>query len=320
MIFKIYTLISYHYNKFKFILFILMIYLILILLFNIIINQRPEDYEQEYLNKIKNKLDGAMLTTTDMKFINGMIRKYKPKKILEVGVASGGSSAIILNAIQNIENSHLYSIDKLTNAYLNEEKETGWIVKEKFSNLMNKWTLYTGGITSNFIEKIGGDIDFVFLDTLHRAPGEWLDIIQIMPFLKKTNAIVMLHDLKFHLYMKGAFYSSNDHLFTYLKGEKIMPKVPNVIANIGAVLLDNDQEKHYFDYFFALISTWNYIPNIKEWKFIRNFISKYYSKELIQIYDSSYEMNKAHKKFLKRKEKKKSGKNRKKKLKKKSDL
>ena len=143
-----------------------MIYLIFILYFNIVINQRAEDYEQEYINKIKNKLDGSLLSTLDMKFINGMIRKYKPKKILEVGVASGGSSAIILNAIQNIENSHLYSIDKLINAFNEKNKEVGWIVKEKFRNLMNKWTLYTGGITSNFIEKIGGDIDLVFIDTV----------------------------------------------------------------------------------------------------------------------------------------------------------
>ena len=294
-----------------------MIYLILVLFFNIIINQRPEDYEQEYLNKIKNKLDGALLSTIDMKFINGMIRKYKPKKILEVGVASGGSSAIILNAIQNIENSHLYSIDKMIKAYNRRNKGIGWIVKDNFKNLMKKWTLYTGGITSNFIEKIGGDIDLVFIDTVHRAPGEWLDIIQIMPFLKKTNAIVMLHDIRFQFSYRKVFYSSNDHLFTYLKGEKIMPKVPDVIPNIGAVLLDNDQEKHYFDYFFALTSTWSYIPDIKEWNFIRNFISKYYSKELIEIYDSSYKMNKNYKEFLKGKKKKKS---RKKKLKKKSDL
>ena len=76
-----------------------MIYLFLILVFNIIINQRPENFEQEYLNKIKKKLNGAILSKIDMQFIIGMIRKYKPKKILEVGVASGGSSAIILNAI-----------------------------------------------------------------------------------------------------------------------------------------------------------------------------------------------------------------------------
>ena len=300
-----------------------MTYLILILFFNIVINQRPEDYEQEYLDKIKNKLSGALLSSIDKKFINGMIRKYKPKKILEVGVASGGSSAIILNAIQNIENSHLYSIDKLINAYNRRDKETGWIVKEKFSNLMKKWTLYTGGITSNFIEKIGGDIDLVFLDTVHEAPGEWLDIIQIMPFLKKTNSIVILHDIRFQFAKsKIVVYSTNDHLFTYLKGEKIIPKVPYVIPNIGAVLLDSDQEKHYFDFFFALTSTWQYIPDIKEWNFIRNFVSKYYSKELVEIYDSSYKMNQNYKKLLKRKNKKKSGKNRggKKKLKKKYDL
>ena len=298
-----------------------MIYLIFILYFNIVINQRPEDYEQEYLNKIKNKLDGALLSTIDMKFINGMIRKYKPKKILEVGVAGGGSSAIILNAIQNIENSHLYSIDKLIRCFRRRNKETGWIVKEKFSNLMNKWTLYTGGITANFIEKIGGDIDFVFLDTFHEAPSEWLDLIQILPFLKKKNAIVMLHDIRFQFYELKFFYSTNDHLFTYLKGEKIMPRVPEVIPNIGAVFLDNDQEKHYFDYFFALTSRWSYIPDINEWNFIRNFVSKYYSKELLEIYDRSYQMNKKYKDYLERKKKKKSGKkNRKKKLKKKSDL
>ena len=163
-----------------------MTYLILILFFNIVINQRPEDYEQEYLNKLQNKLSGAYLEKIDIRFINGMIRKYKPKKILEVGVANGGSSAVILNAIENIENSHLYSIDKLINAY-NRTEETGWIVKEKFRNLLNKWTLYTGGITANFIEKIGGDIDFVFIDTLHYAPGEWLDILQILPLKNIKN-------------------------------------------------------------------------------------------------------------------------------------
>ena len=34
-------------------------------------------------------------------FINGVIRKYKPKKCLEIGVAAGGSAIIILNALKN---------------------------------------------------------------------------------------------------------------------------------------------------------------------------------------------------------------------------
>ena len=137
---------------------------------------------------------------------------------------------------------------------------------------------------------------------------------------EKKNAIVMLHDIRYQFMVKKVFYSSNDHLFTYLKGEKIMPKVPYVIPNIGAVLLDNNQEKYYFDYFFALTSTWYAIPDIEEWNFIRNFLSKYYSKELIEIYDSSYKMNKNYKKFLKQKKKAGKKRGRKKKVKKNYDF
>ena len=35
-------------------------------------------------------------------FLNGIVRKFKPKKILEIGVAEGGSSIVILNAIKTI--------------------------------------------------------------------------------------------------------------------------------------------------------------------------------------------------------------------------
>ena len=40
-------------------------------------------------------------------FLNRVIRKYKPKKIVEIGVSIGGSSIIILNAIIDIKISHL---------------------------------------------------------------------------------------------------------------------------------------------------------------------------------------------------------------------
>ena len=44
-------------------------------------------------------------------FINGIIRKYRPKRCLEIGVANGGSSILILNAIKDIKNSFLISLD-----------------------------------------------------------------------------------------------------------------------------------------------------------------------------------------------------------------
>ena len=73
-------------------------------------------------------------------FLNGAIRKFKPKKILEIGVSNGGSSIIILNAIIDIDNSHLYSID------LSKSNKIGSCVKKYFPNLLNKWSLFKGNV------------------------------------------------------------------------------------------------------------------------------------------------------------------------------
>jgi len=41
---------------------------------------------------------------------------------------------------------------------LNPSKKVGWLVKKKFSELINKWTLYTGVNTAEYIESIGNII------------------------------------------------------------------------------------------------------------------------------------------------------------------
>ena len=112
----------------------------------------------------------------EQKFLHGLIRTIKPKKIVEIGVARGGSSVLILNAIRDIKGAKLYSIDKSIYCYLERKKKSGYFVQEKFPELMNKWTLYTGGITSKFIETIGDGID--------------LDIINF--FFKNENLFVLL--------------------------------------------------------------------------------------------------------------------------------
>ena len=68
-------------------------------------------------------------------FINGIIRKYKPKKCLEIGVAAGGSSIIILNAIKDINNSFLISLDLNTELYCDKNFKTGYTVYKYFPEL-----------------------------------------------------------------------------------------------------------------------------------------------------------------------------------------
>ena len=74
---------------------------------------------------------------------------------------------------------------------------------------MDKWTLYTGGITPEFIENIGSCIDFAFIDTKHVTPGEMLDWLMVLPFLK-NESIVVFHDTCF-LYNKKTIAKAKKH-------------------------------------------------------------------------------------------------------------
>ena len=115
-----------------------------------------EEFESNILYEIQDKLEGFIeVSKEDQRFLNGIIRKVKPKKLVEIGVAYGGTSALILNAIKDVRGSKLYSIDINKYFYRDESKLTGFIIKEKFKEISGKWTLLTGGIPSQFIEKIG---------------------------------------------------------------------------------------------------------------------------------------------------------------------
>ena len=73
-----------------------------------------DKYEVNIYNKIKEKFEKERCSevwANQREFLNGIIRKLKPKKILEIGIRHGGSSIIILNAINDFKDSKLFSID-----------------------------------------------------------------------------------------------------------------------------------------------------------------------------------------------------------------
>ena len=190
---------------------------------------------------------GWLLTSSQAQFINGIIYYHKPKKCLEVGVADGGSSVLILNTLKLINNSILVSLDLNENLYYNLSQKTGYRVKKYFPELMKNWMLFTGDQPHKFLDKLNMKFDFVFLDTSHHSPGELLNILEIMPFLNE-NAIVVLHDINQHLFKKIKslnYRPTQIYLMSGLFGEKVYLKHKlSAIDNIGAVFLHKNQQKH----------------------------------------------------------------------------
>ncbi len=239
-----------------------------------------------------------MLPVKELYFINGLIRKYRPKKIIEIGVCSGGTSAAILAAIEDIEGAMLYSCDLEKTHYFNSELEVGHIVKNRFPEFQKKWKLFTGNTTAAFIEEIGKDIDFAFIDSAHVMPGEVLNVIEILPFLKK-NAIIAFDDINHHankhLFKLNFFYPCNQLLMTVLRGKKIIYNLdrnkPFEYTKLGAIILDDNQERYYFDYFFLLSNNWSYMPHSFEILTIRKIVQKFYDNYYLQMFDKAVIIN-----------------------------
>ena len=256
-------------------------------------------YQSNFISEKMIKESKWMMSLDTAYIINGLIRKYKPKNCLEIGVARGGSSILILNAIKDLPDSRLVSIDLFTSLFVNK---IGYLVSEKFPELMNKWKLFIGDMPHKFLIKLNLKFDFLFLDTAHVAPGEFFNLIECLPFLKK-NAIVVLHDTIWHL--EKVFSMNNNltiarimptqiFLMSALNGEKIMfPKSSHKFINIGVVCLGEQQEKYYLNYFLLFLTVWHYLPTNNQLNDLRKFINKYYhSKIFLNIFDSAVYYNK----------------------------
>ena len=285
------------YYKYLFIFFKINIYI----LFNIIIfsfnyfNKNKiifEQYETKIFSSIKYKLlesNCSLMGGNQREFLNGIIRKFKPKKIVELGVNRGGSSIIILNAIKDLKDSKLYSID------LASSKRIGECVSKYFHNFLNKWKLYTGNIAVKFIEKIGKKIDMAFIDTAHFEPGEILDFLMVLPFLK-DGALVGFHDIAHQIKLAGWNNSRNEWapylIFNIIKGEKYLPSGKGILTKgIGFIKLEKNQLNYIYDYFRALGGQWQYFPEEEHINLMREFIKNYYDNNCLTIFDEAVKFN-----------------------------
>ena len=227
-------------------------------------------------------------------FLNGVVRRFRPKKIVEIGVAEGCASSIILNAIQDLGDSHLYSID------LSDRNTIGICAKSLFPNLLSKWTLYKGNIATKFMENIGKEIDMVLIDSAHFEPGEILDFIIVLPFLKK-EAVIVMHDIANQITVpkrnkKGWMRERNEWapyiIFNSIRGKIYLPSGKNLLTHdIGAKKLDINQNQYFQDYFRVLGGQWQYFPKEEYIQEMYQYFKKYYDNTCLSIFKETVNFN-----------------------------
>jgi predicted O-methyltransferase YrrM len=241
----------------------------------------------EILDKLSET--GAMMSRDEHAFLCGLIRTYRPKKIVEVGVARGGTTAVLLNCISSFNlGAELFSVDISERCYADTSRQTGYLGEECKKYLTNKVSHERYfGLLPEFLDQIGDDVDFVILDTAHKMPGEILDFIACLPKLCQ-GAVVVLHDLTLN---HENYMSKNSFATRILLSSVVGDKA--VRDNIGAILVTEDTWKNIENVFSALMVTWNYLPQPEHIEIYRNWYSRYYKKELTDEFETAVRMNTA---------------------------
>ncbi|MFG6346914.1 MAG: class I SAM-dependent methyltransferase [Lachnospiraceae bacterium] len=218
-------------------------------------------------------------------FLCGLLKRYHPHKVVEVGVAGGATTAVIMKCLELIHSdAEVYSIDLNRQYYRNEEKQTGYQleeIKDKLANYANHRFLL-GHILPEVIDDIGNDIDFVILDTVHSLPGELLDFLCILPYLR-DGAIVVMHDITLNFDGNRDAFATKIILNSAF-GEKYYNYSDRVL-NIAALKINGDTRKYAANLFSAFSITWTDFPSDLEVELYRKNYEKYYDEECIELFD-----------------------------------
>lgn len=225
------------------------------------------------------------ISSAELGFLCGLLKKYRPHKIVEIGVAGGGSTAVIMKCLDLIHSdAEMYSVDKNERCYRREDKKTGYQMEEIKSELPNylNHKFLLGHILPEVIDIIGNGIDFIFLDTVHSLPGELLDFLCVLPYLK-DGAVVVMHDTASNFYRGRNAYATKI-ILDVSAGKKYFNYLDEIL-NIAAIEVSQDTKRFAADLFSALSITWSYLPPESDVKYYREKYRQHYDKECNELFD-----------------------------------
>lgn len=241
----------------------------------------------EELSRFDNTINVEM-SEEEIWFLKHFIKKYNPKKIVEVGVSAGGNTVNLLR--WKDADAELFSVDICNEWYRDNTKLSGFMADEIDDN--DNWKIFRGYDYLDVCEEIGGDIDCIVIDTDHVMPGEFLTFIVALPKLK-DGCIVILHDIHLNMvcFSNNLFkkYHVNEYCTGLLFGAISSNKKWTVkadVPNIGALVIDESTRDNVKDIFHILCTTWFDYPKMLDLVGYSEYINKNYPIECYNLFNT----------------------------------
>ncbi len=134
----------------------------------------------------------------DAMFLYDLVRGVRPRKVVEVGVASGASTVLLLNAVADAGlggGGAVQSFEIHPWCYFDRSKRVGCLVGEQAPELAELWELHVPATAREAGKMFRKEkISFAFIDADHRHPAPTADLLWLLPSLA-PGAWVALHDI-----------------------------------------------------------------------------------------------------------------------------
>jgi len=178
----------------------------------------------------------------DAGFLIEMVTKHAPATMVEIGVASGVSSAVLLYALDRLPDipggRRLYSCDIHPACYFDATHATGEAVASMYPRPRTEWILDTNIDTRRLSQTMApSSVELAFIDANHYHPWPLLDLLHTTVLLR-PGAWVILHDTNLPIVSPECSVWGAKWLFDEWPFEKIAGA--GAARNIGAVKLPAD--------------------------------------------------------------------------------
>lgn len=221
----------------------------------------------------------------EARFIHGLIEFFRPKRFLEVGMASGFSTGIIARSLDANGGRSLLSIDHDDTFFADPKKRNGFIFHEIYNGDMLEVELKKFTISPD-LKKLGKQFDMVFVDANHQHPWPTIDMMCVWPFMIGKR-IMILHDMRLFRHQKSTYLGIGPKfLYDQFPGNRKINSASNH-GNTFALHLDMSR-----DDFEAILSDLFMLPwshrlpiQRRTLKKLRLLMKKYYSPSLLAHFE-----------------------------------
>lgn len=138
--------------------------------------------------------------TSDALFLSAVVNALAPRRMIEVGTASGFSAAIAIKALKSqrsdIAGVRLHTFDLHPRYYMDPQRPVGYAIEELVPELAACVQVH-GGCDARAAAQLPerDEIDLAFIDANHQHPCPLLDLLWVGSVLR-PKAWVLLHDVR----------------------------------------------------------------------------------------------------------------------------